>query len=260
MSEPENGKFVYERDGYCPICDNHVLFQSKSFWYRDDLHCSSCNSIVRERAIAVILSQVVPNWRESAIHECSPVSRGMSLKLKSECSNYIASNYFPQHPLGAKVQFLQNENLESQTFSTEAFDVVVSLDVMEHVFRPDLAYAEVYRTLKAGGVYIHTFPIYKQQVEAAVRYAELSTDGTVRHLVAKPEYHGNPIDKNGSLVTFHYGYDIHRQIAGWGPFEVSIIRSWDETRGIIGEFTDVVVCRKPPSLSHTDASAASEDA
>ena len=48
-----------------------------------------------------------------------------------------------------------------------------------------------------------------------------------------------------SLVTKSYGYDIGERIAEWTPFDVEITRYWDRTSGIIGSYTEVVVCRKP---------------
>ena len=69
-------------------------------------------------------------------------------------------------------------------------------------------------------------------------------DGTIRHLTGRPEYHGNPIDEKGALVTHEYGYDISKTIAEWAPFDVRISRFWDETHGVIGEYTEVVVCLK----------------
>jgi SAM-dependent methyltransferase len=138
----------------------------------------------------------------------------------------------------------RNENLENQTLKNETFDLVISLDVMEHVFCPDKVYSEIYRTLKKGGYYLHTFPIRKYLVEARRALAELNSDGSVNHLTSTPEYHGNPIDEKGALVTHDYGYDISKQIAQWAPFDVRIIRFWDQTHGIIGEYTEVIVCRK----------------
>lgn len=138
----------------------------------------------------------------------------------------------------------RNENLENQTFKDESFDLVISLDVMEHVFCPDKVYSEIYRTLKKGGYYLHTFPIRKYLVDAVTPLARRSLDGAVHHLSDVPEYHGNPIDAKGSLVTYDYGYDISKQIAQWAPFDVRIVRFWDQAHGIIGEYTEVIVCRK----------------
>ena len=220
------------------------MFSSKDPWFRDRLLCSSCGSIVRERAVALVLNEVMPDWRRAAIHESSPGNRGIAAKMKREAPLYIASHYWPGQVLGRRINGFRNENLEAQTFADNSLDLVISLDVMEHVFDPAAVYCEVYRTLKPGGIYLHAFPIRKWQVQGAVRRAELGADGAVRHLV-EPEYHGNPIDASGSLVTFDYGYDISRQIAEWAPFNVRISRFWDPQHGIIGEYTEVVICRKP---------------
>lgn len=244
MTEPTDLAPVYVHDGYCPVCEAPRRFAAKYLWFRDHLCCPVCNSVVRERAIAAALTELRPDWRNLAIHKSSPGGRGVSVKLRQQCRAYIASHYFHDKPLGQMAGLFRNENLEAQTFPDQSFDIVVSLDVMEHVFRPDLAYKEIFRTLKPGGLYIHCFPIYKAQVEATKAYAEMTPDGGVRHLVDKPEYHGNPINPDGALVTFHYGYEIHRQIAEWAPFRVSVSRYWDERQGIIGEFTEVVVCER----------------
>jgi SAM-dependent methyltransferase len=235
----------YQHDGFCPICEEPVRFVAASSWYRDHLICSLCHSVVRERALALVLREMRPNWRALAIHESSPAGRGISTKLKTEGRAYIASHYFPEQPRGIEHRGFRNEDLEHQTFRDGSLDIVISLDVMEHVFRPDLVYSEVYRTLKPGGLYLHTFPINKAIVEACRRRAELLLDGGIRHLVEPPQYHGNPIDASGSLVTVDYGYDIGRQIAEWAPFDVRISRFWDPTHGVIGEYTEVVACTKP---------------
>jgi len=234
----------YSHPGFCPCCEKHVIFSSTSVWYRDFLHCPECTSIVRERALALILEEVAPRWREADIHESSPSNSGISAKLYAQAHNYIASHFYPKLKLGENVGTFRNENLENQTFEKESFDLVVTLDVMEHVFDPARVYQEIYRTLRPGGIYLHTFPIKKEQTADAIRRAELKPDGSVSHLTETPEYHGNPIDTAGALVTFDYGYDITQRIAEWAPFDVRIVRFWDEWHGIIGEFTEVVICRK----------------
>jgi SAM-dependent methyltransferase len=244
MSDQQK-ELVYAHDGFCPICEKAVRFTATNSWYRDNLLCPLCRSVVRERALALVLLETCPDWRTLTIHESSPVNRGISAKLKAEGRKYIASHYFPDQPLGREFRGFRNENLERQTFPDASLDIVISLDVMEHVFNPGLVYAEIYRTLKPGGVYLHTFPINKSMVVAIRQRATQAEDGSARHLVEPPQYHGNPIDAKGSLVTFDYGYEIDRQIATWAPFDVRVSRFWDRTHGIIGEYTEVVTCAKP---------------
>jgi len=110
------------------------------------------------------------------------------------------------------------------------------------VFHPDKAHREIWRTLKPGGLHIHTTPIYKHRV-VSERRASLEPDGTITHH-AEPEYHGNPVDPEGSLVTFHYGYDLADLIAEWTPFDVEIRRFNERSTGIVAEFSEVIVCRK----------------
>jgi SAM-dependent methyltransferase len=236
--------FSYEHKGFCPCCDTAVLFRTEHEWFRDSLLCPSCGSVVRERALAVVLKEMFPRLGGLSIHESSPAGREFSSRLARDAHQYIASHYFPDQPLGKVVRGFVNQDLERQTFKDETFDIVLTLDVMEHVFHPDKAYSEIYRTLRPGGAYLHTFPILKYQVEACKPRATLNADGSIAHLVPEPAYHGNPIDEKGALVTFDYGYDISQQIAGWAPFDVRIIRFWDHTHGVLGEYTEVVVCLK----------------
>jgi len=232
--------------GHCPICEQDVEYEVKGPWHRDQLWCPSCpgGSVPRERALALVLNEVRPNWRGLRIHESSPCGRGISVLMARECAHYTASQYYPDRPAGSIVKGARNENLEEQTFADAAFDIVVSLDVMEHVYYPDKVLAEIYRTLSDGGVYICTFPVRKAQVEPAERRFEWGSNGD-RIDFKPPEFHGNPVSDEGSIVTIDYGYDLHRKFAEWAPFDVRVYRFADRTHGILGEYTDVVACRKP---------------
>jgi SAM-dependent methyltransferase len=233
---------VHDRAGFCPICAREVRFQARNPWYRDHLHCSGCGSIPRERALALVLERRFPGWRRLAIHESSPAERGVSPKLARECPGYVGSQYFPGAAPGATVRGFRNENLEALSFPDMAFDLTITLDVMEHVNQPDQVLREVRRTLKTGGAYLFTVPTYKQRL-ASERRAHYRPDGTVEHM-AEPEYHGNPVDDSGSLVTFHYGYDFAELIAAWSGLGVEVTRFHDPFHGVIGEFTEVYLATR----------------
>lgn len=235
-----------EYNGYCPICEAATTFRAHGRWYRGTLMCRTCEngSVPRERALALMLNRLRPHWRQLLIHESSPVNRGLSVKIRRECDGYIATHFFPEEPMGSIVNGFRNENFENTTFDDSAFDIVMSLDVLEHVFNPDLLFKDVHRTLRPGGLFISTFPIRKYQVEPHVQRARTTPTGSVEHLVTPPEYHGNPISGSGALVTYDYGYDIHQVIPKWAPFEVEITRFHNRNFGIIGEYTEVITCYK----------------
>jgi SAM-dependent methyltransferase len=247
-------RFVYEHRGVCPICEAPATFSASNPWFRDHLVCPSCGSIPRERALAVVLNSQFPGWRAMAIHESSPAQRGISVKLARDCADYTATQFFPDEPLGATVRGFRNENLEHQTFGDAAFDLVISLDVMEHVNEPQAVLSEVWRTLRPNGAYIFTTPTFKDLTNTQ-RWARYLPNGGTEFLVEPPEYHGNPISDKGSLVTYHYGYDLPELIAQWAPFATTVHRFHDPKHGILGEFTEVYVCVKEP---RSDADPATE--
>lgn len=230
--------------GFCPICAKETNFEARQTWFRDHLICTSCpgGSIPRERALMHVLGEIAPNWRHLRIHESSPIGRGPSAVFARDCPGYIPTQYFPDIALGAVSNGVRCENLEHQTFADRSFEIVVTQDVMEHIFDPARAYQEIWRTLQPGGVYIHTTPIYKELVTTETR-ASCNEDGSINYHF-DPEYHGSPVDDKGSLVTYHYGYDLADLIAKWTPFDVEIRRFNRRGLGIVAEMTEVIVCYK----------------
>jgi SAM-dependent methyltransferase len=151
--------FYFSHQGYCPCCDKEVLFQATHSWLRDYFLCANCGSIPRERALMLVIEKYYPNWKNLSIHESSPSNRGVSLKLKNSAKNYIASQYYPNQSFGTLINGFQNQDLENQTFADASFDLVITQDVMEHIYNPEKAFTEIARTLKKGGAHIFTVPI-----------------------------------------------------------------------------------------------------
>ena len=234
--------FVYQRRGVCPICEGRVVFKATNSWLRDHLHCPGCHSIPRERALALVLFKEFSDWANLTIHESSPLNRGISLRLAKECDNYVATHFFPDEKLGTETKGYRNEDLENQTFDSNVFDLVVSLDVMEHVNRPDRCFQEIERTLRPGGAYVFTTPTFKGKLQSQRRAKFLSNSEI--EFFFPPEYHDNPVDGKGSLVTFHFGYDLPELIYSWSGMDTVVLRFQDHYHGIIGEFTEVYISCK----------------
>ncbi|VXD25591.1 methyltransferase domain-containing protein [Planktothrix paucivesiculata] len=234
---------VMKNQGYCYTCDQEVEFSSHQAWLRDSYKCNNCGSIPRERALMYCIEKFYPHWKQLSIHETSPASRGASLKLKNNCPNYQTSQYFPEFPLGeTHSSGWRNEDLENQTFADETFDLVISQDVMEHIFNPEKAFSEIARTLKHGGAHIFTVPIVNKQKPSSVR-ATLEANGEINYL-EEAQYHGNPVNPQGSLVTRDWGYDICDFILKHSGLYTTIVYIDDISLGIRAEYIEVLISRK----------------
>ena len=63
------------------------------------------------------IERFYPEWRSLKMHESSPCGRGVSVKLKEECPDYAASQYYAKffggsvHPQGFRCEDLENLEL-----------------------------------------------------------------------------------------------------------------------------------------------------
>jgi SAM-dependent methyltransferase len=154
------------------------------------------------------MQRFFPQWRSLSIHESSPVlGRGANRRLAKEASAYIASHYYPGVAPGDDREWHSLRNLEHLSFGDESFDLHITQDVFEHLFDPAAACREIARTLLPGGAHVFTTPLVRKN-EPTRFCASLAPDGTVIHLIEPPEYHGNPISSEGSLVTVNWDFDI----------------------------------------------------
>lgn len=234
----------------CPICFEKHLFSAPEDYYtwRNELYSVECISkqwpcITRERAMAKALFSLVSQEqvKKMAIHESSPMPRGLALWLQENCTQYTPSGYYPGSPRGGSENGYRNEDLENQTFDDGVFDLVLHSDVLEHLFNPFSALREIWRTLKAGGYCIFTAPTYPGRVSSE-QVAFRDGDGV--RIVGEPEYHGNPQSGDGSLVTWRYGYDLPDLIAKETEFDVEVRRWNSKKSAVMGPMTEVYILYK----------------
>ena len=234
---------MFENYGYCNCCDSNVKFVATNDWWRDHYLCANCQCIPRERAVMFCLEKFFPNWRDLIIHESSPTHRGASLRLQREASHYIPSYCFPGIEPGTMYKDFRCENLESLTFESESLNLHLTQDVFEHIFDPAAAFREVARTLKPGGAHVFTTPLVNKT--APTKFcAKRTPDGEIVHLVDTPEYHGNPLSSEGSLVTVNWGYDIARYIFESSGLFTEIVFIDSLELGIRAELIEVLITRK----------------
>lgn len=245
------GKPVLESSGHCPTCDQDVTFVAHDPWLRDNFLCSNCGSLPRERALMAAIQAYFPDWPGMVIHESSPAPRGASARLANECQHYVPSQYFPDAQPGSRVEDVRCENLEAMTFEDESIGLHITQDVMEHVFHPSEVFREIARTLKPGGAHIFTVPLVRKHHPSVLR-ARIAPAGEIVHL-KPPEYHGNPISDEGSLVTVDWGFDISRHIFEATGLFTHMLWMDDLARGIRADLIEVLVTLKPRSGGDGDA-------
>lgn len=225
--------------GTCPICEKGTIFIKFGDWLRDDLRCFRCLSIPRQRAIIHVLDTHFPQWRGYRIHESSP-GGASSEKLAKDCRGYLPTHYYTDALPGTITKGFRCEDLENQTFPDNTFDLVITQDVLEHLFDPAKALEEIARTIKPGGAHVFTVPWYSWK--ATERRAK-KTNGEICHFL-EPEYHGNPIDLDGSLVVTEWGRELYNFIFENSGMTTTAIDEMNPRLGIEGEFREVFISRK----------------
>lgn len=243
----QKNKYILQSQGVCPVCEQETEFVSEHEWLRDHFICTQCGSVPRERALMHVIKTYYPDYKSLTIHESSPSSCGASLRLKEVCPQYSCSYYYPDVAPGEfhPVDGFQSQNLENMVFADESFDLFISQVVMEHVFDPARAFSEIARVLKPGGAHIFTVPIINKHLPTE-RWASKDDAGNIIYH-HEPEYHGNPIDDEGVLVTLHWGYDIADYISSKCGLSTTIVMIDNLQLGIRAEFIEVLLSRKSES-------------
>ncbi|MCK8489039.1 class I SAM-dependent methyltransferase [Paenibacillus sp. MBLB2552] len=227
--------------GYCVICEKDTEFIEENPWLRDHYLCTSCKSIPRQRALINTLNEFYPEWKTMDIYESSPCGPASKF-LKTKNDQYVSSHLFSEDlPSGSYVKGIRNENLERMSFGDVSFDLVITQDVFEHVMEPDKAFNEISRILRPGGAHVFTMPWYSDLEKTRRRAKKMN--GEIIYL-EEPQYHGNPVDAKGSLVTFDWGRDFTDFIFEHSNMQTLIYLVKDKYLGLDAEFLHVFVSRK----------------
>jgi SAM-dependent methyltransferase len=155
---------------FCNICNSQVAAWEESAEGQDK--CPLCRSVGRHRAVAMMLDKLTLSNYESALEVGgdgamfrSKVPRLLSVDLSYRGADILA-------------------NLERLPFGDNSFELILCLDVLEHVANDVLATEELYRVLKLGGTVILTFSCWgptgssKSPDELGMWKWHLSMDGT----------------------------------------------------------------------------------
>lgn len=220
--------------GWCPLCRHSTWFIPVGSWYREDLKCLRCRSSARQRALAHFIDNHAEVESESRILEPGP-ARNVAQQFRKRFPRYEETHFFPEASPGETINGYRNENLECLTYADESLDLVVTQDVFEHIARPGNAFRELARVLRVGGMHVFTIPWFPG---SETRSRAREEGGCVQHLMA-PEYHGNPIDANGSLVFTEFGKDLPDVILDASGMRTQVLSEQRSEYGMMGESLEV---------------------
>jgi SAM-dependent methyltransferase len=229
---------VDELTGYCSTCDAMqaftVLRPADGSWcnLRESVVCPSCGLNGRSRMAMSALREVFGDSTRRALlfERMTPFFR----RAYAEFPFVVGCEYLdPAMQPGTTKSFghtlVRHEDMLALSFGDATLDVVFHGDVLEHVPDHRRGLRECHRVLCRGGRLLFTVPFF--DLEEHIVRAEVVDGELVHHL--DPQYHGNPISADGSLVFAHHGWPLFQDLrdAGFETVEIGLL--YDPFGGIL---------------------------
>lgn len=203
--------------------------------FRERLVCKKCGLNNRLRATYHLLEKLFPDLGSVKVYITEEVTPFYDL-LKKRIPGLVGSEYFEENPerqvFVPKIsRHVRNEDLTKLTFPDNEFDLVISLEVLEHIPDYKKALAELYRITKPGGYLVFSVPFLENCEKTLVR-AKME-GGKVEHLLPA-EYHGDPVVEKGCLCFYHFGWDILETLKKIGFSESGVYADHSIRFGYLG--------------------------
>lgn len=166
--------------------------------------CTTCQINSRQRFAAEMLRTRPTSARVYLTEHQTALRMRLALTIPDLASSEYLGDYNP----GQIIDGIRHEDLHDLSFASGSKEVILSLDVIEHVHDPLRSMREIQRVLAPGGLAVVTFPFFVDR-ETTLRRSNM-VDGAVVN-VLPPEFHGNPLG-GGSLVFSEFGWDFLREV------------------------------------------------
>jgi len=201
--------------------------------WREHLICRGCGLNNRMRAALHVLQTRVDLARDQRIYiteSTTALYRWLSQRYPQLVgSEYLGAELRP----GSRVQGVRHEDVTRLTFEDEAFDVILSFDVFEHVPDYRAGFREICRCLRPGGSLVFTVPFIRHAPTTLVR-ARVREDGGVDH-VLPAEYHGDPVNPAGGILCYyHFGWDMLDELRAAGFSSAAAMVLWSIENALLG--------------------------
>jgi SAM-dependent methyltransferase len=227
-----NAKICANLDMHCCVCGQHGKM-SYDFpdvrlrkahgigVLRETLRCRSCGGSMRDRQMAFGLLRVLSKRTGVAAPDLRTYRERQNANLRildtdafgainrtlRGMPGYKVSQFQPRSPNGSTLpDGSLNVNLESMPFEDNSFDVILTSDVMEHVFNDGLAHQEIHRCLATHGSYTFTVPFDP----CIVGHRRLTEPTGREHgcFLLEKHVHGDPHDSSGIVAHRIYGCQL----------------------------------------------------
>lgn len=249
---------AFSLKGYCHVCDRGANFKVDYQYsyeqkadggripnWRESITCPKCGLNNRMRAAVHLFEHLLKPGKKSDVYVTEMVTP-LYAQISRRYPNAIGSEYLgPQGPRFK--DGIRNEDITHLSFGDGQFDFILSFDVFEHV--PDLgrAFAECLRVLKPGGSLFFSVPAGWDQEKTLVR-ATIDSNGEIQHHVP-PEYHCDPVGKQGILSIYTFGWQLLDDLRGYGFVEPQACHYWSSDYGYLGAGQRFYVARKESRAS-----------
>lgn len=248
----KNGFFT---SGYCYVCDERVKFYSDFSYalhdsdgnlfpnWRERMVCPKCELNNRMRAAIQLFEQACAPGLDDDVYlteQKTPLFNWFSKNYSSVTGSEFLGD---STPYGTFENGIRNETLTGLTFENNVFDSILCFDVFEHI--PDFraAFREALRCLKPGGSLLFTVPFNRNSDEHIVR-ARVNKNGEIEH-VLPPEYHGDPLNTEGVLCFYHFGWDLLNELRNLGFASAEAYLYWSKELGYLGYEQILFMAQKP---------------
>lgn len=198
--------------------------------------------ISRQRAVLLVLRQLVdlgelPSWEQMRLYLSEAVTP-FAERLKREVPRLRFSEYLPEpdHWLRGQVP---HRDLRRIGLPPATFHAVICNEVLEHVEELVPSLRGMAEVLSLGGHLIATVPFLYGQQEHVVK-AIWRGEGQEPDVIGEPDYHGNPVSDEGSLVYRYPGWQLMNDLREAGFRDAAIHAISSTAYGVLGEELPIV--------------------
>jgi hypothetical protein len=198
--------------------------------------------ISRQRAVVLVLRQLVaegalpplPEQRTYISEAVTPFAQRLQQELpRLRCSEYLPE---PDHWLRGQVP---HRDLRRIGLPPATFHAVICNEVLEHVEELVPSLKGMAEVLCLGGYLIATVPFLYGQQEHVVK-AIWRGEHEPPEVIGEADYHGNPVNEQGSLVYRYPGWQLLDDLRNAGFRDAAMHAISSTAYGVLGEELPIV--------------------